>query len=165
MIPIFVHQLHDHLLSLRFQIGFVVTVCFFATNGVLYGLRFDNLQREVSRIERAVEDRYERIETVAQATGHWYQLQNRPPGTEFIAEGGIEYLNSAAWISPESGQRVYDGRGMTRNEALGRFDLLDWTMIVRFVLSFLCIVLAYDAISGELQDGTLRLLLANPISR
>jgi ABC-type transport system involved in multi-copper enzyme maturation permease subunit len=36
---------------------------------------------------------------------------------------------------------------------------------VRLVLSFLCIVLAYDGISGESERGTLRLLLANPISR
>ena len=39
------------------------------------------------------------------------------------------------------------------------------TLIVRYVLSFLCIVLACNAISGELKSGTLRLVLANPLAR
>ncbi|HCL27618.1 MAG TPA: hypothetical protein DIC52_04170 [Candidatus Latescibacteria bacterium] len=38
------------------------------------------------------------------------------------------------------------------------------TLLLRLVLSFLCIVLAYDGIAGEAERGTLRLVLAYPIS-
>ena len=44
-------------------------------------------------------------------------------------------------------------------------EVLDWSVIVRYVLSFLCIVLSYNAISGERESGTLRLAFANPVSR
>jgi ABC-type transport system involved in multi-copper enzyme maturation permease subunit len=45
------------------------------------------------------------------------------------------------------------------------FEVVDWTLVTRLVLSFFCIVLAYNAISGEVESGTLRLVLSNPLSR
>ena len=42
---------------------------------------------------------------------------------------------------------------------------MDWTFLVRIVVSFLCVVLAFDTFSGEHERGTLRSVLANPVSR
>jgi hypothetical protein len=46
-----------------------------------------------------------------------------------------------------------------------RYEILDCAFVVRFVISFLCIVIAYNSVSGELESGTLRLTLANSLSR
>ena len=51
------------------------------------------------------------------------------------------------------------------NNWMTRFENTDWTLIVRLVLSFLCIVLAYDSIAGEKERGTLRQIMANSVSR
>jgi ABC-type transport system involved in multi-copper enzyme maturation permease subunit len=45
------------------------------------------------------------------------------------------------------------------------FPSLDMALIIRVVLSLLALMLAYDAISGERERGTLAVMLANPIPR
>ncbi len=42
---------------------------------------------------------------------------------------------------------------------------IDIVSIFQILLSLLALVFAYDAIAGEREDGTLRLILANPVGR
>jgi ABC-type transport system involved in multi-copper enzyme maturation permease subunit len=64
--------------------------------------------------------------------------------------------------------------GIPGNEALGFFDYnplpilfppLDFLFIVTIIMSLLAILFSYDAIAGERQSGTLRLVISNSISR
>ena len=64
--------------------------------------------------------------------------------------------------------------GIPRNEALGSFDddplpilfpPLDFLFIVTIVMSVLALLFSYDAVTGERQRGTLRLVISNSISR
>ncbi len=165
MATVFLHQLHDHLKSLRFQISLIILLVFFLINGLVFAWRAERMVIEMEHINRENERRYEEVETLNQAVGNWYRFTSQLVGTEFIAEGGTRFLNTTFQLSPESANIPSPSRPMTVNAVMERFDLLDWTMIVRFVLSFLCIVLAYDAVSREFEAGTLRVALANPLSR
>ena len=49
--------------------------------------------------------------------------------------------------------------------ALGGEAHLDWATVIAVILSFGAGVLTYRSVSGELQDGTLALVLSNPVSR
>jgi hypothetical protein len=51
------------------------------------------------------------------------------------------------------------------NPLLGDFEALDWSFIVTVVLSFAAILLASDGVNGEKHNGTLRLVLSNPVPR
>jgi len=42
---------------------------------------------------------------------------------------------------------------------------IDWTTIMIYVICFLCICFSYNAFSGEREDGTLKLMLSNSMSR
>ena len=42
---------------------------------------------------------------------------------------------------------------------------VDWVFIIGYVLSLIALLFTYDTISGEHEQGTLRLILANPIPR
>ena len=42
---------------------------------------------------------------------------------------------------------------------------MDWVFIIGYVLSLIAILFTFDAVSGERELGTLRLMLANPIPR
>mgnify|MGYP000455523102 CR=1 FL=1 len=42
---------------------------------------------------------------------------------------------------------------------------IDWVFIVGIIGSLMAILFTYDAISGERENGTLRLIISNPISR
>ncbi len=57
------------------------------------------------------------------------------------------------------------GSDYDANPLIGIFDRLDLTFVVRVVLSLLAIVLSYNAISGEKERGTLKLIVSNPVPR
>ena len=46
-----------------------------------------------------------------------------------------------------------------------KFTPIDWAFIISVVLSFVAILFAFDAVSGERERGSLRLAVANPIPR
>ena len=45
------------------------------------------------------------------------------------------------------------------------FPLIDLTFIVTILVSLMALILSYDAVCGEKEDGTLKLMLANGLSR
>jgi ABC-type transport system involved in multi-copper enzyme maturation permease subunit len=51
------------------------------------------------------------------------------------------------------------------NHFLGNFIAMDWENIILYFISFLCLMLSYNAFSGEKETGTLKLMLVNNISR
>lgn len=162
---VFLHQLHDNLRSLRFQLSLLVLLLFFAANGAIYALKGNRLAAEEARIQADDEQRYAGVATVRQAADTWYKIHSPATGAEFIAEGGFNWFPDGMWICPASGQTTWLTTVRTTNHWMRRFEVVDWTTIVRYILSFLCLVLAYDGISGERERGTLHLVLANPLSR
>lgn len=162
---VYLQQLREHFASLRVQISLAVVLLFFALNGALSALRVAQLVQDEPLLRRDVEATYERVQTVASGAGAWLRLVNAPTGTEFMTEGGFNWFWGSVWLTAETGNfpSFYYARDV--NLWMDHFESLDWTLIVRLVLSFLCIVLAYDGIAGETERGTLRLVLACPISR
>jgi ABC-type transport system involved in multi-copper enzyme maturation permease subunit len=54
---------------------------------------------------------------------------------------------------------------VSKNPLLAVFPVLDVTLVFKLVISVLALLLAYDSISGEKEDGTLKLMLASGIPR
>lgn len=163
---LFLHQLHDHLQSLRFQLSLLLVLLFFAGNGVIYAWKMERLSTETAGIVAQHERQYTAVETLDQAAAQTYWALARATGIEFIAEGGFNWLADAFLlpISQKDGPPAPTNLRNTNNW-MRKFDVVDWVFIVRIVLSFLCIVLAYDAVCGEAERGTLRLVLSTPLSR
>ncbi|HEX4959688.1 MAG TPA: ABC transporter permease [Thermoanaerobaculia bacterium] len=51
------------------------------------------------------------------------------------------------------------------NERLPASPPLDWTLVIRVVLSLTAFLLGYDAVCGERRTGTLKLVLSYPVAR
>jgi ABC-type transport system involved in multi-copper enzyme maturation permease subunit len=162
---IYLQQLREHFASFRVQTSLGVVLLFFLLNGVLSSLSVTKMQQDEPLIRRDVEAGYERVESINDAVDGSFRTLNVPTGTEFMSEGGFNWFWGSAWVSPETGVLPWYYFARDVNMWMDRFQSLDWTLIVRLVLSFLCIVLAYDGIAGEAERGTLRLVLAYPISR
>lgn len=162
---IFLHQLHDNLRSLRFQASLVVLLLFFVGNGVVYTYKMDRVAKETAHTARGDEGRYEDVETLRQAVAKSYKIRAAESGSEFIIEAGSNWFPYGLEVSAETGSVRNLSHARTTNYWMRNFEVLDWSVIVRYVVSFLCIVLSYNAISGEREGGTLRLALANPLSR
>jgi ABC-type transport system involved in multi-copper enzyme maturation permease subunit len=65
-------------------------------------------------------------------------------------------------------------RGISSDVNIGEFDddplpvmfpLIDLVFIVTILMSLVALIFSYDAVSGEKEDGTLKLMLANDFSR
>ena len=162
---IFQFTLADNLRSLRFQLSLVLLLAFFIGNGFVYTWKGERVDIENGQIAAAVEKVYESVETVSDAVGKRYRILSYQTGTEFIVEAGSDWFRYALNLTPRT--QGYQGFGSSRgtNWWLRRFEVVDWVFIVRYVVSFLAIALTYNAISGERESGTLRLLMTNPLSR
>jgi ABC-type transport system involved in multi-copper enzyme maturation permease subunit len=51
------------------------------------------------------------------------------------------------------------------NNYIRSFVVLDWSNIIIYLFSFVCLCFAYDGFSGEKEKGTLKLMLSNSIPR
>ncbi|MEC7842886.1 MAG: ABC transporter permease subunit [Candidatus Latescibacterota bacterium] len=80
-------------------------------------------------------------------------------------EAESERMFIITWSQPrrQPGATILDQGD--RNPLLSLFPAPDPTHLVKFAMSLLSLFLAYDAICGERQRGTLKLLFAGPVSR
>lgn len=162
---ILLHHLQDHLQSMRFQLIFAVLLLFFAANGIVYTWRMERGVVEAAEINASNRSKMEGT-SLRQAVDNTYSFLLPSPGTEFMSEGGLNWLKDTARISPATGRYpLVRARVTVTNAWMERFEVLDWTFIVRVVLSFMAIAMAYNSVSGEIEGGTLRLVLTNPLSR
>lgn len=56
-------------------------------------------------------------------------------------------------------------RSQYENFKLPKVRRIDWSFIIQTVYALFCVVLTFDAISGERVTGTLRLMMSNSLSR
>lgn len=157
--------LADNLRSLRFQLSLVLLLAFFVGNGFVYVWKGERVAIENQQVAAAGEKVFESVTTVSDAVGKRYRIISWQTGTEFIVEAGSDWFPYALNLMPQTQGWQWFGSSRGTNWWLRRFEVVDWSFIVRYVISFLAIAMAYNAISGERETGTLRLLLANPVPR
>ncbi len=106
-------------------------------------------------------------ETMRQATswGHLSTRAFRKPDPMQIFSSGLTY-DIGRWSSI-SEDRVVQLRNSPYSDdpVFAVFRFIDFAFIVQFVLSLLAILFTYDAVCGEREGGTLRLVFSNSVPR
>ena len=169
-------ELYDNLNSLRFALATVLLLALMLTNAVLY------LREHPARTQAYHNAAADAIKTLESRSTNLYSLATGGPGDlhkipsplRFCAEGDEEFLPTRA-SGANYGQRIanmtpvwrmfYPQETPNLRNIRPDFTTLDWAFIVGYVLSFIALLFTFDSISGELERGTLRLTLANPIPR
>ena len=169
-------ELYDNLNSLRFALATVLVLALMLTNAILY------LREHPARAQAYHNAAANATKTLEARSTSLYRLAAEGPGDlhkapsplRFCAEGDEAFLPTHAggsnffpaianvrpiWrmIYPQDTPHLFNIRP--------DFTTLDWAFIVGYVLSFIALLFTFDSISGELERGTLRLTLANPIPR
>ena len=168
-------ELLDHLTSLRFALTTLILVALMVTNAIVH------LQTHPERV-RQYSEKVNASQTELKSRTQLYALLQKGPGKlykcpsslAFIANGGDallpdESVGGGFW-------RLYGltyiwSMGVPRlnMEALSNLrptaTAIDWVFIITYLLSFIPLLFTFDALSGERERGTLRLCLANSISR
>ena len=161
----------SNVLTSRFMIGFIV--CLLSTTVAVF-VQVDDYEKRLSGYNTAVRE----AETEAREWDLYVDIKpkaHRKPnplgifnvGTENFGANTVtielskpifEFVTFPIWLPPTQ-KRGSD------NPFLAIFLTVDVVFIFKIVLSALAILFAYNTISGEREDGTLKLVLSNAIPR
>lgn len=155
---IYKREFLDYLKSAKFLIGFGLALSISAVATVINVQNFAQRQQDYLAAQR---DLPGNIFDVAiyrppQVLSVLVQGKDRILGTK----ASVNYLNFpdqlSGYMTEEAGARP---------RPLSGFGSVDFTFLVRVVLSLLVIFLAYDAVAEEKASGTLKLALSNALPR
>ena len=178
-------ELFEQVNSLRFALAMLLTVFLMLVNAVGHIDEYKTQQSEygqqvsayLARVEQNSSNLYK---LVLDGPGELYK---KPSPLSFCAHGSENNLpkfasgKSAGWgRRPVIDGNTYNVSGIWRLKYSGFppikakdmfpvFLKIDWILIISNVLSFLALVFTFDAISGEVEHGTLRLTLSNAVAR
>ena len=176
-------EIYDNLNSLRFALTTVLLLALMVTNAVRH-LR--EHPKRVQRYQDAVTESLNRL--AARADDSLYILAQEGPGNfykkpsplHFCAEGGetllpdtVEVREPTVFMTDSEDNILLQGvwslsypDANLQNKNVGPdVSQVDWTFIIGYVLSLIALLFTFDALSGERERGTLRLMLANSIPR
>ena len=153
----------SNVLTSRFMIGFVV--CLISTAAAVF-VQVADYEKRLSAYHVAVREHQEEIRT-------WdtYRQINpkahRKPNPLSIFNVGME-KSGADMVSIRLAIPIWEQQAQKQgsdNPFLSIFLSIDVIFVFKIVLSALAILFAYNTISGEREDGTLKLVLSNPVPR
>ena len=170
-------ELYNNLNSLRFALTTALLLALMLTNAMVhlreYPKRVQAYRAGVAGHQNnltfyANESLYKLAE---QGPGY---LNKQPSPLRFCAEGGEPFLPSyvlggySRWGRPDfESFWILEYPSVTPNlqNISPAVTKVDWGFIVGYVLSLVALLFTFDAISGERESGTLRLMLANSVPR
>ena len=159
-------ELLSNLVSFRFVLIFLLCCTLILVSA--YTMR-DKYNDRVAEYSAAVKmHRQELTETegqqaINQLVLSGYKLDKPPTPLSVIVEGMEGAAGKFATVSVFSTPSLDGGAGS--DPVFAYFGTLDVMYVVRVVLSLVAILLTYDTISGEREEGTLKLALSNSVPR
>ena len=172
-------EILDHLMSLRFALTTLILVALMITNAIVH---LQTYPKQVRRYSELFTTSYNALA----ATTQLYELLQKGPGDlykrpsslSFISDGGDSFLpvkaeNNVSWKKTVMGSKLESIWSMSspipNMEAINNLHptamRIDWVFVITYLLSFIALIFTFDAIAAEKEQGTLRLCLANSISR
>jgi ABC-type transport system involved in multi-copper enzyme maturation permease subunit len=142
-------EIRNNILSFRFIVSFVLLFVIVTVTAVVLTGDFTRRQQEYSQRQTEIENylrnyaHFNRIGNVLQAT--------QPP---------IPFQTLVRGLTADVNIQQFDDDPLPV-----MFPLVDLTFIVTILVSLVALILSYDTVSGEKEDGTLKLMLANGLSR
>ena len=153
----------SNVLTSRFMIGFIV--CLLATAAAVF-VQVEDYEKRLSAYHIAVREHQEKIRT----SDTYRQINpkaHRKPNPLSIFNVGTE-KSGADLVSIRLAVPIWEQQAQKQgsdNPFLSIFLAVDVIFVFKIVLSALAILFAYNTISGEREDGTLKLVLSNPVPR
>ena len=156
-------ELLDNLMTFRFAAAvFVMLLLVVANTAVL----LKDYERRLADYNTAVEKSKQNLrKTKTYSAGELYV--NRPPNPLSLFNVGLDKrLGNKIEVSHAFVPSLWDATMHgADNPLLNLFTSIDIVFIFEVVLSLLALIFAYDAIAGESERGTLRLMLTHPVRR
>jgi len=172
---IFLKELQNYLLNRSILFAYGVIIVLFALNASVYVFQCQDIfQKHENNVALNYRDLIydeeariymgeEVVRTLPSMVSLQQNIHRRPSSLSFMsgtAEGIVPDGVSMKMLE-EPDFETFAQYNPHINPSLS----IDWTTIMIYVVSFLCLCFSYNAFSGEREDGTLKLMLANSMSR
>jgi ABC-type transport system involved in multi-copper enzyme maturation permease subunit len=155
-------ELHSNIITFRFLVSLILSLALITASAYMftedYTVRLDNCNINTEIHKKSLEG----IKVHCQIQSG---AERFPSPLGFLSIGSDKELgNTVSDISFREVPREAVGQS-GGNFLMGVFPSLDMALIIRVVLSLLALLLAYDAVSGEREMGTLAVTLSNSVPR
>ncbi|MEW6751793.1 MAG: ABC transporter permease [Candidatus Latescibacterota bacterium] len=156
-------ELLEHAMSFRFGAVFVLAALLATTGALVFAGQYQTAQREYrERVEGVCgEDGTTDLQGIACSGG--LHVVRRPSPLAFCSGAGEGELPNWAQLAVHRLGSI--GRAGQPEALLDDPVRVDWAFVVGVLLSFAAGLLTYRSVAGEQQEGTLLLVLSNPVSR
>jgi hypothetical protein len=150
------------LLNLRHLLA-VTAVCVVLMAVFMPGLVSDYEERlkNYNGNVAAIEAEFQKVKVYNNLTPTVYRA---PAALSVFSKGIADRLETSERIDLDEVSGTETGVGEA-NTLLSVFPAMDVTLILKIVISVLALLMAYDVVSGEREQGTLRLILSNTTPR
>jgi len=150
-----------NLMTFKFAVGTAVCVVLMAV--LMPGLvnDYEDQLANYNGNVAANQAEFQSVKAYKQLTPTVYRT---PTVLSVFSKGIVDRLESSERIDVDEVSGSASGVGEA-NTLLSVFPAMDVTLILKIVISVLALLMAYDVISGEREQGTLRLILSNTAPR
>ena len=162
-------ELLDNLMTFRFAAAVVIMLLLVVANTVVlikdYELRLADYNTAVKTHRQEL---LQESKTYSDAMlGAWGMHVDRPPNPLSIFNTGLDKrLGNEIRVSYIFTPTIWDAdKSEADNPLFNILTSIDIVLIFQGILSLLALIFAYDAIAGEYEHGTLRLVLSHPVGR
>ena len=156
-------ELLANLMTFRFSVAMIITLLLVITNFIVL---IDDYERRLAAYNTAVK-KHQIDPDIVRTYSALKVTVDRPPNPLSIFNQGLDRrLGNSLVIYYNYVPALWDTVSHSAdNPFLNLLSSIDLVFIFQVILSLLALLFAYDAVAGEREDGTLRLMLTTPISR
>lgn len=151
--------------SLRFRISYGSVLLVFLIGTVSFVGQWQDMQQEYAQFRLQTEERLQQragnLSSVAQTSQQYVMA---PKFSMLIDDCRADLLPSSVWYNA-FGIWEAEVRYNLTNPLIERDSSINWAFVVSMFLSFIVLLLSYDAVSGSKQSRMLAFTLSYPVSR
>lgn len=156
-------EIHSNIITARFIVGFVI--CLVLISASTY-VGIQDYERRLNDYNVAVREHRDEILKAKVYSELRPRVDRKPNQLSIFSQGMDKRLANTFNAETAAVPMICDGQKHgAHNPFLALFPSIDLSFIFQVVLSLLALLFAYDAISGEREGGTLRLMMSNSIPR
>ena len=163
LITLIRRELLDNLMTFRFAAVLLITLLLVVANTVVL---VQDYEQRLESYNDAVRTHYQDLRN-SKTYSTAYLFVDRAPNPLSIFNVGLDKrLGNLIGIYHGFMPTLWDAQMHgTNNPFIAFFSSIDIVFVFEVILSLMGLIFAYDAIAGERERGTLRLVLAQPIGR
>ncbi len=156
-------ELLNHLMSARFFAAVVITLLLVVANSIVL---LEDYERRLARHSHQENIHRQKVQEAKTYSTLKLSIERPPNPLSLFSTGLDKRLGSTFEIYHGLVPMISDGSARSLDNAfLNLFSKIDLALIFQVVLSLMALLFAYDAIAGDWENGTLRLVISHPVRR